>query len=105
MNPLGTKPAAVRHSRPDFDIIQTLSIGKGCAKVVRHVASRCAVSQCHLRHFQGKTEECFGKDEIMKLMKLMLSFIAALALTACNTVQGVGKDIQAGGKAVEKVAK
>ncbi|MCZ7654413.1 MAG: entericidin A/B family lipoprotein [Rhodocyclaceae bacterium] len=35
----------------------------------------------------------------------MLSFIAALALTACNTVQGVGKDIQAGGKAVEKVAK
>ncbi|MCC6879538.1 MAG: entericidin A/B family lipoprotein, partial [Rhodocyclaceae bacterium] len=24
---------------------------------------------------------------------------------ACNTVQGVGKDIQAGGKAVEKVAK
>ncbi|MBZ0131387.1 MAG: entericidin A/B family lipoprotein [Rhodocyclaceae bacterium] len=41
----------------------------------------------------------------MKLMKLMLSFIAALALTACNTVQGVGKDIQAGGKAVEKVAK
>ncbi|MBX3646630.1 MAG: entericidin A/B family lipoprotein [Rhodocyclaceae bacterium] len=41
----------------------------------------------------------------MKLMKLMLSFIAVLALTACNTVQGVGKDIQAGGKAVEKVAK
>lgn len=41
----------------------------------------------------------------MKLMKLMLSFIAVFALTACNTVQGVGKDIQAGGKAVEKVAK
>jgi entericidin B len=26
-------------------------------------------------------------------------------LSACNTVQGVGKDIQAGGRAVEKVAK
>lgn len=34
-----------------------------------------------------------------------LALIAALALSGCNTVQGVGKDIQAGGKAVEKVAK
>lgn len=41
----------------------------------------------------------------MKLLKLMLSLIAVLALAGCNTVQGVGKDIQAGGKAVEKVAK
>lgn len=38
-------------------------------------------------------------------VKLMLSLIALLALVGCNTVQGVGKDIQAGGKAVEKVAK
>jgi predicted small secreted protein len=35
----------------------------------------------------------------------MLALVTALALSACNTVQGVGKDIQAGGKAVEKVAK
>ena len=41
----------------------------------------------------------------MKLLTLMLSLIAVLALAGCNTVQGVGKDIQAGGKAVEKVAK
>ncbi len=41
----------------------------------------------------------------MRFLKQMLSFIAVLALTGCNTVQGVGKDIQAGGKAVEKVAK
>lgn len=38
---------------------------------------------------------------------LMVAILAllGLALTACNTVQGVGKDIQAGGKAVEKAAR
>lgn len=41
----------------------------------------------------------------MKRLNLILTLTAMLALTACNTVQGVGKDIQAGGKAVEKVAK
>lgn len=37
----------------------------------------------------------------------MLAFVVLLgfALAACNTVQGVGKDIQAGGKAVEKAAR
>lgn len=35
----------------------------------------------------------------------LLALLAALGLAACNTVQGVGKDIQAGGKAVEKAAK
>ncbi len=41
----------------------------------------------------------------MKRLRLMLPLIAMLFLAGCNTVQGVGKDIQAGGKAVEKVAK
>lgn len=41
----------------------------------------------------------------MKRLNLILALFAMLTLTACNTVQGVGKDIQAGGKAVEKVAK
>ena len=33
-------------------------------------------------------------------------FVAALipTMTACNTVKGVGKDVQAGGEAVEDVA-
>jgi predicted small secreted protein len=29
----------------------------------------------------------------------------ALAATACNTVQGIGKDIERGGQAIEKVAR
>ncbi|MEZ5614003.1 MAG: entericidin A/B family lipoprotein [Rhodocyclaceae bacterium] len=41
----------------------------------------------------------------MKRLNWMLALIAIVALSGCNTVQGVGKDIQAGGKAVEKVAK
>jgi len=30
--------------------------------------------------------------------------IAALGLAACNTVEGVGQDIQAGGKAIQRSA-
>ena len=41
----------------------------------------------------------------MNRLNWMLGLVTARALSACNTVQGVGKDIQAGGKAVEKVAK
>lgn len=34
-----------------------------------------------------------------------LAFFAVLAtLAACNTVEGMGQDIQAGGKAIEKAA-
>ena len=41
----------------------------------------------------------------MKRLNLLIALIETLALSACNTVQGVGKDIQAGGKAVEKAAR
>lgn len=30
--------------------------------------------------------------------------VALLSLSACNTVQGVGKDVQQGGKAIQRVA-
>lgn len=30
--------------------------------------------------------------------------IAAIFLTACNTVEGVGEDVQAGGEAIEETA-
>ena len=41
----------------------------------------------------------------MKRLNWIFALAAIFTLAACNTVQGVGKDIQAGGKAVEKVAK
>ena len=39
-------------------------------------------------------------------MKRLLAFIAAAAfLAGCNTVQGIGKDIEKGGEAIQKTAK
>ncbi len=42
-------------------------------------------------------------------MKKILSIMAALALgfslTACSTVEGIGKDLKKGGEAIEKAAK
>lgn len=42
-------------------------------------------------------------------MKKFAAIVLAVALiptiAACNTVKGVGKDVQAGGEAVEEVAK
>lgn len=33
-----------------------------------------------------------------------LALVCALALGACNTIEGIGKDIKSGGKAIEKTA-
>ena len=39
-------------------------------------------------------------------MKKMFSLIACVfAIAACNTMEGVGKDIKKGGEAIEKAAK
>lgn len=39
-------------------------------------------------------------------MKKLLCFIAAAAfLAGCNTVQGIGKDIEKGGEAIQKSVK
>ena len=34
--------------------------------------------------------------------KVLVLIFTVLALSACNTVRGVGKDIQKGGEAIEK---
>ena len=39
-------------------------------------------------------------------MKKIIALVACvLAVAACNTVEGVGKDIKKGGEAIEKAAK
>ena len=35
----------------------------------------------------------------------LLIIIAAFAVSACNTVQGIGKDIEKGGEAIQKATK
>ena len=44
------------------------------------------------------------KGVTMKMLSLMIALIAVLQLSACNTLSGVGKDIQKGGEAIEKSA-
>ena len=39
-----------------------------------------------------------------KLVALLSLFGVALALAACNTVEGAGKDVKATGTAIEKAA-
>jgi predicted small secreted protein len=38
------------------------------------------------------------------MKKLLVTVLAAVVLSACNTIAGIGKDIEAAGGAVEKSA-
>jgi entericidin B len=40
----------------------------------------------------------------MKFLTLILAFAFCFSLTACNTVEGVGKDMEAAGDAIEDSA-
>ncbi|WP_115163818.1 entericidin A/B family lipoprotein [Providencia rustigianii] len=41
---------------------------------------------------------------LKKISILICSFAVAFTLTACNTTKGVGEDIEAGGKAIQRAA-
>ena len=41
----------------------------------------------------------------MKAMILLMTAVFALALTGCNTVKGVGQDLQKAGEKIEDAAK
>jgi|APCry1669189070_1035195.scaffolds.fasta_scaffold149403_1 predicted small secreted protein len=41
----------------------------------------------------------------MKTLSLLLSLSFLLALTGCNTVKGVGQDLQKAGEKIEEAAK
>lgn len=47
--------------------------------------------------------ELHQKEKIMKKLMLTL-FAASIVLVGCNTVAGVGQDVQKGGEAVENAA-
>jgi predicted small secreted protein len=38
----------------------------------------------------------------MMMRWILLAILAAVILTACNTVQGFGKDLKQGGEAIER---
>ena len=39
------------------------------------------------------------------MSRVFVAFAMLLALSACNTVEGIGKDVKKGGEAIEKAAK
>lgn len=39
------------------------------------------------------------------MFRILVVSVLALLLSACNTVQGIGKDVKKGGEAIEKAAK
>lgn len=41
----------------------------------------------------------------MRAFVMLLGVCAVVVLGGCNTVQGLGKDIEKGGEAIQKVAK
>jgi entericidin B len=41
----------------------------------------------------------------MRILMVMAALIATFGLSACNTMQGLGKDVQSGGEALERQAK
>lgn len=43
--------------------------------------------------------------DMKKLISIPVLALAAVFMTACNTVEGVGEDVQAGGEAIEDTAK
>lgn len=40
-----------------------------------------------------------------KLIAVLFVFASLLSISACNTIHGIGKDIERGGQAIEKAAK
>ena len=45
------------------------------------------------------------KTRTASFLKLVMIVAIAVGLTACNTLRGVGKDIEAGGEAIQKATK
>ena len=39
------------------------------------------------------------------MFRIVLISVLAMMLSACNTVQGIGKDVKKGGEVIEKAAK
>ena len=48
---------------------------------------------------------CFEENFMKAIASILCVVCALVALSACNTVQGLGKDIERGGQAIERVAK
>jgi predicted small secreted protein len=90
---IGT-PAQLASSTPVSTIIR---ISISCDETRRNRAAR------HSRTGDETIGGAFEGDLNMRLIALMMT-ATTLLLAACNTVQGVGRDVQSVGETVEDVA-
>jgi entericidin B len=63
-----------------------------------------AISPTQGRGLSGLSS-CEGTAMLSKLIYGFAAFAAVLALTACNTVNGAGKDIEKGGQKIQDESK
>jgi predicted small secreted protein len=54
-----------------------------------------------LAQFEGSVMKAVSAS----VLKLLMIVAIGIGLVACNTVRGVGKDIEAGGEAIQKATK
>lgn len=60
-----------------------------------------------LRLLRGDSNSCGAADvktNPVQALFLVAASVAALFLSACNTIEGAGEDIQSGGEAIERSA-
>jgi predicted small secreted protein len=55
--------------------------------------------------FHGEIVVIELKEIKMRYFIAFFALMGVVSLTACNTVEGLGQDIQKGGEAIEKAAK
>ena len=63
-----------------------------------------ALRKIHLRSEQNFLSIQFKRENKMKILSTLLMLAFAVSLSACNTVEGAGKDIQKGGEKIEQKA-
>jgi len=59
----------------------------------------------HQPTYFSRWQLSFNKEGVMKTLPVMILLIATFCLSACNTLQGFGKDLQRSGEVIEKTAK
>ena len=79
------------------------------ASMVRPMACKLHLQRMSRRHGPDATETFFKREFIMKTFMATLMVAMALAtsfvVTGCNTVAGVGKDIERGGEKLQGEAR
>jgi predicted small secreted protein len=68
------------------------------------LAWRARVGKISFDRFQLLQQKGAGMALITRVLALLVLLTACAAVAGCNTVEGLGKDIQSGGKTIQDAA-